>query len=91
MQFLSSMLQLGGFVQCIISRTIIMNCRKGMHIVHICCEMEPIASVGSLATYVTGLSCALQRKGYLVEVILPKYASLPCYKISISKSCVFFY
>ncbi|KAM0941870.1 putative starch synthase, catalytic domain-containing protein [Dioscorea sansibarensis] len=47
--------------------------RKGMHIVHICCEMEPIASVGSLATYVTGLSCALQRKGYLVEVILPKY------------------
>ncbi|KAJ0966491.1 hypothetical protein J5N97_023408 [Dioscorea zingiberensis] len=50
--------------------------RKGLHIVHICCEMEPIASVGSLSTYVTGLSCALQRKGYLVEVILPKYTTI---------------
>uniref|UniRef100_A0A3Q7FB03 starch synthase n=1 Tax=Solanum lycopersicum TaxID=4081 RepID=A0A3Q7FB03_SOLLC len=38
--------------------------------------MAPVASVGSLAPYVTGLSRALQRKGNLVEVILPKYASL---------------
>lgn len=40
---------------------------------HICTEMAPVVSVGSLASYVTGLSCALQRKGNLVEVILPKY------------------
>ncbi|XP_072993068.1 uncharacterized protein [Typha latifolia] len=49
---------------------------KALHIVHICSEMEPIASCGTLASYVTGLSCALQRKGNLVEVILPKYASI---------------
>lgn len=48
--------------------------KTGFHIVHICTEMEPLVSVGSLASYVTGLSCALQRKGHLVEVILPKYA-----------------
>ncbi|KAL6222772.1 hypothetical protein ACLB2K_006163 [Fragaria x ananassa] len=50
--------------------------RNGFHIVHICTEMEPLVSVGSLAPYVTGLSRALQRKGHLVEVILPKYSSL---------------
>ncbi|XP_004288304.1 PREDICTED: probable starch synthase 4, chloroplastic/amyloplastic [Fragaria vesca subsp. vesca] len=50
--------------------------RNGFHIVHICTEMEPLVSVGSLASYVTGLSRALQRKGHLVEVILPKYSSL---------------
>ncbi|KAA8531495.1 hypothetical protein F0562_006152 [Nyssa sinensis] len=50
--------------------------RKAFHIVHICTEMAPVVSVGSLASYVTGLSRALQRKGNLVEVILPKYASL---------------
>ncbi|XP_052196115.1 probable starch synthase 4, chloroplastic/amyloplastic [Diospyros lotus] len=49
---------------------------KGFHIVHICTEMAPIISIGSLASYVTGLSCALLRKGHLVEVILPKYSSL---------------
>ncbi|KAH7520376.1 hypothetical protein FEM48_Zijuj08G0137400 [Ziziphus jujuba var. spinosa] len=49
---------------------------NGFHIVHICTEMSPLVSVGSLASYVTGLSRALQRKGYLVEVILPKYGSL---------------
>ncbi|CAN4083100.1 unnamed protein product [Withania somnifera] len=53
------------------------NSRKsGYHIIHICTEMAPVVSVGSLALYVTGLSSALQRKGNLVEVILPKYASL---------------
>ncbi|KAL6225017.1 hypothetical protein ACLB2K_003871 [Fragaria x ananassa] len=45
--------------------------RNGFHIVHICTEMEPLVSVGSLASYVTGLSRALQRKGQLVELILP--------------------
>ncbi|KAK2656693.1 hypothetical protein Ddye_009745 [Dipteronia dyeriana] len=52
------------------------NKKSGYHIIHICTEMEPFVSVGSLASYVSGLSCALQRKGHLVEVILPKYASL---------------
>ncbi|OMO56382.1 hypothetical protein CCACVL1_26604 [Corchorus capsularis] len=50
--------------------------KKGFHIIHICTEMEPLVSVGPLAPYITGLSRALQRKGHLVEVILPKYASL---------------
>ncbi|XP_042026353.1 probable starch synthase 4, chloroplastic/amyloplastic isoform X1 [Salvia splendens] len=49
---------------------------NGFHIIHICTEMSPVVSVGSLAPYITGLSCALQRKGNLVEVILPKYACL---------------
>ncbi|XP_030974392.1 glycogen synthase isoform X4 [Quercus lobata] len=48
--------------------------KSGFHVIHICTEMSPLVSVGSLASYVTGLSCALQRKGHLVEVILPKYA-----------------
>ncbi|XP_057491634.1 probable starch synthase 4, chloroplastic/amyloplastic isoform X2 [Actinidia eriantha] len=50
--------------------------KKAFHIIHICTEMAPVISVGSLAPYVTGLSLALQRKGHLVEVILPKYAGL---------------
>lgn len=48
------------------------NSRQGVHIIHICTEMAPVASVGPLASYVTGLSSALQKKGHLVEVILPK-------------------
>lgn len=43
---------------------------NGFHIIHICTEMSPVVSVGSLAPYITGLSCALQRKGNLVEVCL---------------------
>ncbi|KAH9712521.1 glyco-transf 5 domain-containing protein [Citrus sinensis] len=46
--------------------------KNGFHIIHICTEMDPLVSIGSLASYVTGLSGALQRKGHLVEVILPK-------------------
>ncbi|KAK9110811.1 hypothetical protein Sjap_018871 [Stephania japonica] len=49
--------------------------RNRFHIVHICAEMAPVVSVGPLGSYVTGLSNALQKKGDLVEVILPKYAS----------------
>ncbi|KAD3640847.1 hypothetical protein E3N88_30070 [Mikania micrantha] len=49
---------------------------KCFHIIHICTEMEPVASVGSLASYVTSLSHVLQRHGNLVEVILPMYATL---------------
>ncbi|KAI8534655.1 hypothetical protein RHMOL_Rhmol10G0106900 [Rhododendron molle] len=50
--------------------------KKCFHIVHVCTEMEPVIPVGSLASYVTGVSCALQRKGHFVEVVLPKYAGL---------------
>ncbi|XP_011657923.1 probable starch synthase 4, chloroplastic/amyloplastic isoform X3 [Cucumis sativus] len=50
--------------------------KSGFHIVHICTEMAPIASFGAVASFVTGLSQALQRKGHLVEVILPKYGSM---------------
>ncbi|KAJ4714627.1 Starch synthase, chloroplastic/amyloplastic [Melia azedarach] len=50
--------------------------KNGFHIIHICTEMEPLVSVGSLASYVTGLCHALQRKGHVVEVILPKYACM---------------
>ncbi|CAA7034662.1 unnamed protein product [Microthlaspi erraticum] len=50
--------------------------RNGLHVIHICTEMAPLVSVGPLASYITGLSCALQGKGYLVEVILPKYSTL---------------
>ncbi|XP_023518262.1 probable starch synthase 4, chloroplastic/amyloplastic isoform X1 [Cucurbita pepo subsp. pepo] len=50
--------------------------KNGFHIVHICTEMAPIASFGAVASFVTGLSQALQRKGNLVEVILPKYGSM---------------
>ncbi|TKY70003.1 starch synthase 4 [Spatholobus suberectus] len=50
--------------------------KNGFHIVHICTEMTPLVRRGSVASYVTGISRALQRKGHLVEVILPKYASL---------------
>ncbi|RDY02445.1 putative starch synthase 4, chloroplastic/amyloplastic, partial [Mucuna pruriens] len=50
--------------------------KNGFHIVHICTEMTPLVPRGSVASYVTGISRALQRKGHLVEVILPKYTSL---------------
>ncbi|XP_061950455.1 probable starch synthase 4, chloroplastic/amyloplastic isoform X3 [Populus nigra] len=50
--------------------------KNGFHIIQICTEMEPLVSVGSLSSYVTGLSKALQKKGHIVEVILPKYACL---------------
>nr|XP_027193345.1 probable starch synthase 4, chloroplastic/amyloplastic isoform X3 [Cicer arietinum] len=50
--------------------------RNGFHIIHICTEMTPLVPRGSVASYVTGISRALQRKGHLVEVILPKYACL---------------
>ncbi|KAG6554096.1 hypothetical protein Mapa_004011 [Marchantia paleacea] len=51
------------------------NKRRGIHVIHICTEMAPIAQAGSLATYITSLCSALRKKGHLVEVILPKYAS----------------
>uniref|UniRef100_A0A7N0T3V2 starch synthase n=1 Tax=Kalanchoe fedtschenkoi TaxID=63787 RepID=A0A7N0T3V2_KALFE len=47
--------------------------RAGLHIVHIAAEMAPVAKVGGLGDVVTGLGKALQKKGHLVEVVLPKY------------------
>ncbi|KAL6546414.1 putative starch synthase 4, chloroplastic/amyloplastic [Orobanche minor] len=44
-----------------------------LHIVHIAVEMAPVAKVGGLGDVVTGLSKALQNKGHLVEIVLPKY------------------
>ncbi|KAF3777565.1 putative starch synthase 4 [Nymphaea thermarum] len=46
------------------------NGRNQLHILHICTEMTPVASFGSLASYVTGFSLALQRKGNFVEPLL---------------------
>lgn len=47
--------------------------RSGLHIIHIAAEMAPVAKVGGLGDVVTGLNKALQKKGHLVEIILPKY------------------
>ncbi|CAA6661287.1 unnamed protein product [Spirodela intermedia] len=58
--------------------TILLNLTKslkssGLHIVHIAAEMAPVAKVGGLGDVVSGLSKALQKRGHLVEIILPKY------------------
>lgn len=47
--------------------------RPGLHMVHIAAEMAPVAKVGGLGDVVAGLGKALQKKGHLVEIILPKY------------------
>ncbi|KAG6554493.1 hypothetical protein Mapa_003871 [Marchantia paleacea] len=47
--------------------------KPGYHVVHIAAEMAPVAKVGGLGDVVTGLGRALQKKGHLVEIILPKY------------------
>ncbi|KAG6407223.1 hypothetical protein SASPL_130209 [Salvia splendens] len=47
-----------------------------LHVIHIAAEMAPVAKVGGLGDVVTGLSKALQRKGHLVEVVVPKYDCL---------------
>ncbi|XP_010434563.1 PREDICTED: probable starch synthase 4, chloroplastic/amyloplastic [Camelina sativa] len=46
---------------------------SGLYVVHIAAEMAPVAKVGGLGDVVAGLSKALQRRGHLVEIILPKY------------------
>ncbi|CAK9139258.1 unnamed protein product [Ilex paraguariensis] len=45
----------------------------GLHIIHIAAEMAPVAKVGGLGDVVTGLGKALQKRGHLVEIVLPKY------------------
>lgn len=58
----------------------------GLHIIHIAAEMAPVAKVGGLGDVVAGLSKALQRKGHLVEIVLPKYDCMQCERISDLKS-----
>jgi starch synthase len=48
-----------------------------MLIVHIGSELSPIAKVGGLGDVVFGLSKELLRQGHQVQIILPKYSSLP--------------
>ncbi|KAM7270137.1 hypothetical protein ACFE04_029351 [Oxalis oulophora] len=45
----------------------------GLHVIHIAAEMAPVAKVGGLGDVVAGLAKALQKKGHLVEIVLPKY------------------
>ncbi|CAL9015800.1 unnamed protein product [Prunus brigantina] len=47
----------------------------GLHVVHIAAEMAPllILQVGGLGDVVAGLGKALQKKGHLVEIVIPKY------------------
>ncbi|KAL6282586.1 hypothetical protein ACE6H2_013515 [Prunus campanulata] len=54
----------------------------GLHVVHIAAEMAPVAKasssclytfVGGLGDVVAGLGKALQKKGHLVEIVIPKY------------------
>ncbi|KAF9590738.1 hypothetical protein IFM89_038039 [Coptis chinensis] len=46
---------------------------QGLHIIHIAAEMAPVAKVGGLGDVVSGLGKALQKKGHLVEIVIPKY------------------
>ncbi|XP_024373446.1 uncharacterized protein [Physcomitrium patens] len=47
--------------------------RPGLHVIHIAAEIAPVAKVGGLGDVLTGLCRSLQKKGHLVEAILPKY------------------
>jgi glycogen synthase len=46
--------------------------RYGMHITHVCTELSPIMECGTLGGFVLDLSKAMQRRGNLIDVILPK-------------------
>lgn len=52
------------------------NRRFSLHITHICTELDPVAVSGALGNFVVNLSRALQNRGNLVEVILPKYRTM---------------
>ncbi|EXB45761.1 Glycogen synthase [Morus notabilis] len=56
------------FLRLTLSRT-----SSGLHVVHIAAEMAPVAKVGGLGDVVTGLGKSLQKRGHLVEIVLPKY------------------
>ncbi|VAH21695.1 unnamed protein product [Triticum turgidum subsp. durum] len=55
---------------------------SGLHIAHIAAEMAPVAKVGGLADVISGLGKALQKKGHLVEIILPKYDCMQVDQVS---------
>ncbi|XXG61672.1 hypothetical protein AAC387_Pa05g0220 [Persea americana] len=65
------------FLKLVSSRT-----RPKLHVVHIAAEMAPAAKVGGLGDVVSGLSKALQKKGHLVEIVLPKYDCMQYDRIS---------
>ena len=44
----------------------------GLQITHICTELNPITEFGKKEDSVLNLSSAMQRRGNLVDVILPK-------------------
>ncbi|KAK4259296.1 hypothetical protein QN277_005641 [Acacia crassicarpa] len=46
---------------------------SGLYVIQIAVEMAPVAKVGGLGDVVCGLSKALQKKGHLIEIVLPKY------------------
>lgn len=48
-----------------------------MHIIHIASELAPIAKAGGLGDVVYSLSKALVQLGHKVDIILPKYDTLP--------------
>lgn len=48
-----------------------------MLITHVAAELAPIAKVGGLGDVIYGLSKELVREGHLVNIILPKYDTLP--------------
>ncbi len=50
-----------------------------MHIVHLAAEVSPIAKVGGLADVIQGLSKEFIKLGHKVEILLPKYDTLPKY------------
>ncbi|XP_061341204.1 probable starch synthase 4, chloroplastic/amyloplastic isoform X2 [Gastrolobium bilobum] len=45
----------------------------GLYVIHIAAEIAPVAKVGGLGDVVSGLGKALQKKGHLVEIVVPKY------------------
>ncbi|CAL1403194.1 unnamed protein product [Linum trigynum] len=54
----------------------------GLHVIHIAAEMAPVAKVGGLGDVISGLGKALQKRGHLVEIILPKYDCMEYDRIS---------
>ncbi|KAL5731895.1 putative starch synthase 4 [Ranunculus cassubicifolius] len=55
---------------------------SGLHIIHIAAEMAPVAKVGGLGDVVSGLGKALQKRGHLVEIIIPKYDCMQYDRVS---------
>lgn len=50
-------------------------------------EMTFLLQVGGLGDVITGLSKALQRRGHLVEIVLPKYDCMQYNRIKDLRVC----